>query len=137
MLSGCDVTIGNDKSVSRIHAEIILDPVESLEHVGNRSSYFSSNVRIKDCSKYGTYFERNSSTKEKVRDCPGNETYLKDGDLVSFGTGNATYRYYFVSYSVFSSFWWWEFSSITKLLCVEIIMCADACSAAYEYCPNS
>ncbi|KMT08098.1 hypothetical protein BVRB_6g143500 [Beta vulgaris subsp. vulgaris] len=93
---GCDVTIGNDKSVSRIHAEIILDPVESLEHVGNRSSYFSSNVRIKDCSKYGTYFERNSSTKEKVRDCPGNETYLKDGDLVSFGTGNATYRFSYV-----------------------------------------
>ena len=68
-----------------------MDAMEAFEPVGNRSSV-SSKVRIRDCSKYGTVIMRNSSIKEKVHECPGRETYLKDGDLVLFGPGNASYR---------------------------------------------
>lgn len=92
---GCDVTICNDKSISRIHAEIIVDAMESLGPIENRSSNFSSKVRIRDCSKYGTFFERNG-TRKKILDCPGKEIYLSDGDLVTFGTGNVIYRFSFV-----------------------------------------
>lgn len=92
---GCDVTL-NDKGVSRIHAEIIVDAMESLEPIENRSSTCVSKVRIRDCSKYGTYIVKNSSIKERVDDCPGKEKYLKDGDLVKFGTGELTYRFSYV-----------------------------------------
>ncbi|KNA18946.1 hypothetical protein SOVF_066070 isoform B [Spinacia oleracea] len=92
---GCDV-ICNDKGVSRIHAEIIVEAMESLEPIENRSSRLTSKVRIKDSSKYGTFIVRNSGIKEKVHDCPGKETYLKDGDTVKFGTGDLTYRFSYV-----------------------------------------
>ncbi|KAK9678005.1 hypothetical protein RND81_11G181300 [Saponaria officinalis] len=90
---GCDVTISSDKGVSRIHAEIIVDAMESFEPL---SSVISSKVRIRDCSKYGTVIGRNSEVKERVHECPGREMYLKDGDLLSFGTGTATYRFSYI-----------------------------------------
>ncbi|GMP32327.1 hypothetical protein CsSME_00006133 [Camellia sinensis var. sinensis] len=89
---GCDVIVNKDKGVSRIHAEIVVDVMSSLEHLQNKSSNISSNVRIRDCSKYGTFISKNLGAKEKVHEFPNKEATLKDGDLVSFGTGNATYR---------------------------------------------
>ncbi|KAJ8749634.1 hypothetical protein K2173_026283 [Erythroxylum novogranatense] len=41
-------------------------------------------------------FSRNLGSKDKVHEFPNKETTLKDGDLVSFGAGNATYRFSFV-----------------------------------------
>ncbi|GMH13279.1 hypothetical protein Nepgr_015120 [Nepenthes gracilis] len=90
---GCDVTISKDKGVSRIHAEIFVDAMDCL---ANQSSSVTSNVRIRDCSKYGTFIGQNLSSKEKVHECQGKLTSLKDGDLISFGTGNATFRFSFV-----------------------------------------
>ncbi|KAJ8430089.1 hypothetical protein Cgig2_022691 [Carnegiea gigantea] len=99
---GCEVTISSDKGVPRIHAEIVVDAMEASEPVGNRSCIFST-VWIRDCSTYGTFIERNSSIKEKVHECPGGETYLKNWELVSFGMGNATYRYcYFLEFYLFT-----------------------------------
>ncbi|XP_034682569.1 nijmegen breakage syndrome 1 protein isoform X2 [Vitis riparia] len=93
---GCDVIVKKDKGVSRIHAEIIVDSMISLDPQWNKSSNVSSNVRIRDCSKYGTFINKNLGSKEKLHEFPNKETTLKDGDLVSFGTGNATYRFGFV-----------------------------------------
>ncbi|XP_021746816.1 nijmegen breakage syndrome 1 protein-like isoform X2 [Chenopodium quinoa] len=93
---GCDVNIANDKGVSRIHAEIIVDIMESLKPFDKRSSSVSSKVRIRDCSKYGTFIVKDSGRKEKVHDSPGKEIYLKDGDLVKFGSGDLTYRFSYV-----------------------------------------
>ncbi|XP_074275024.1 nibrin homolog [Silene latifolia] len=90
---GCDVTVGNDKGVSRVHAEIIVDDMEPFDSL---SSSTSSKVRIRDCSKYGTVIDRDSYGKERVHECPGREMYLKDGDLVSFGTGTVTFRFCYV-----------------------------------------
>ncbi|XP_021297903.1 nijmegen breakage syndrome 1 protein isoform X1 [Herrania umbratica] len=79
---GCDIIVHKDKGVSRIHADIIVDDMTK-----------SSQVRIKDLSKYGTLVNKNLSSKKKVHEFPNKETSLEDGDRLSFGTGNATYRF--------------------------------------------
>lgn len=91
---GCDIIINKDKGVSRVHAEILVDEMISLNPFQDKSSKVSTTrVRIKDCSKYGTFINKNLGSKEKVHEFPNKEATLKDGDLVSFGTGNATYRF--------------------------------------------
>ncbi|KAJ8549808.1 hypothetical protein K7X08_033515 [Anisodus acutangulus] len=97
---GCDVIVNKDKGVSRIHAEILIDDMISLDQ-SKKTSNILSKVRIKDCSKYGTFLNRNLDSKEKVHEFPNKEIMLKDGDLVSFGTGNATYRFSYVSFIFF------------------------------------
>ncbi|KAI8536652.1 hypothetical protein RHMOL_Rhmol10G0273800 [Rhododendron molle] len=98
---GCDVIVNKDKGVSRIHAEIVVDEMASLGSLLNKSSNISSKVRIRDFSKYGTFIVKNTGSKEKVHECPNKETSLKDGDLVSFGTGNATYRFCSIPLTIF------------------------------------
>ncbi|XP_016455700.2 nibrin homolog [Nicotiana tabacum] len=98
---GCDVIVNKDKGVSRIHAEIIIDEMSSLDQSLKKPSDISSKVRIRDCSKYGTFLNKNLGLKEKVHEFPNRETMLKDGDLVSFGTGNATYRFSYVPFIFF------------------------------------
>ncbi|KAL5811962.1 hypothetical protein ACOSQ3_026912 [Xanthoceras sorbifolium] len=98
---GCHIIINKDKGVSRIHAEIFVDAMISLNPLQNQSSNVSSNVRIRDCSKYGTFINKNHGSKENVHEFPNKETTLKDGDLVSFGTGNATYRFCYVPLILF------------------------------------
>lgn len=93
---GCDIIIDKDKGVSRIHAEIIIDEMICMDHLDKKASKHSSKVRIRDCSKYGTFINKNLDLKENVHEFPNKEALLKDGDLVSFGTGNATYRFSFV-----------------------------------------
>ncbi|XVE72031.1 hypothetical protein DITRI_Ditri11bG0006000 [Diplodiscus trichospermus] len=83
---GCDIIINKDKGVSRIHAHLTVDEM-------TRSS---SHVRIKDLSKYGTFISKNLSSKQKVHEFPNKQTSLEDGDMLSFGTGNATYRFSYV-----------------------------------------
>ncbi|KAJ4972710.1 hypothetical protein NE237_005884 [Protea cynaroides] len=94
---GCDVIINTDKGVSRIHAELIVDAMTSFDPPQKTSAGCPSQVRIRDCSKYGTFINKKLGTKAKVHDHPNKEMTLKDGELVSFGTGNATYRFSYVS----------------------------------------
>ncbi|XP_010249688.1 PREDICTED: nijmegen breakage syndrome 1 protein isoform X2 [Nelumbo nucifera] len=84
---GCDVIINTDKGVSRIHAEIIVDAMTSFDPHQNRPSGFPLEVRIRDCSKYGTFINKKLGKGAKVHEHPNKEMTLKDGDLVSFGTG--------------------------------------------------
>lgn len=90
-LEGCDVIINKDKGVSRVHAEIVIDAMIALDTQGS-TSHIATKVRIRDCSKYGTFINKDLVSKKKVHEFPSRETTLQDGDLVSFGTGNATYR---------------------------------------------
>ncbi|XP_011096908.1 nijmegen breakage syndrome 1 protein isoform X2 [Sesamum indicum] len=94
---GCDIIVNKDKGVSRVHAEIIVDEMICMDHLPKRHSNSSSKVRIRDCSKYGTFINKNLGSNEKVHDLPNRETMLKDGDIVAFGTGNAKYRFSFIS----------------------------------------
>lgn len=93
---GCDVIISKDKGVSRVHAEIVVDALEHLDQRKKKSSDINTKVRIRDCSKYGTFITRGDDSKEKVHESPSKEIVLKEGDLLSFGTGNAAYRYLFL-----------------------------------------
>ncbi|XXG86742.1 hypothetical protein AAC387_Pa11g1575 [Persea americana] len=81
----CDVIIQNDKGVSRIHAELVVDAMTSWDPL-NISSSFLSDVRIIDKSKYGTFINKEKGSKP-LNEFPNKETTLKNGDLVSFGTG--------------------------------------------------
>ncbi|KAJ8625237.1 hypothetical protein MRB53_033767 [Persea americana] len=90
----CDVIIQNDKGVSRIHAELVVDAMTSWDPL-NISSSFLSDVRIIDKSKYGTFINKEKGSKP-LNEFPNKETTLKNGDLVSFGTGNAVFRFSFV-----------------------------------------
>ncbi|XP_047322630.1 nijmegen breakage syndrome 1 protein [Impatiens glandulifera] len=90
---GCDVIVKMDKGVSRVHAEILVDEMTSSDNLRNINNEMSSQVRLRDCSKYGTFVTKKQGVKEKVQEFPGKEITLKDGDLVSFGTGSAMYRF--------------------------------------------
>ncbi|XP_042507822.1 nijmegen breakage syndrome 1 protein isoform X2 [Macadamia integrifolia] len=93
---GCDVIINSDKGVSRLHAELIVDAMTSFGPLQKISAGCPSQVCIRDCSKYGTFINKKLGSNAKVHEQPNKETTLKDGDLVIFGTGNATYRFSYV-----------------------------------------
>ncbi|KAF4396857.1 hypothetical protein F8388_004825 [Cannabis sativa] len=97
---GCDIIITKDKGVSRVHAEIFVDEMTSANPPHTKTSNLSNKVRIKDCSKYGTFINKSLGSMEKVHEFPGKETVLTDGNLISFGTGNATYRFSFVPFII-------------------------------------
>ncbi|XVF20449.1 hypothetical protein REPUB_Repub12eG0001300 [Reevesia pubescens] len=54
---GCDIIIHNDKGVSRIHAHLIVDQMTQ-----------SSQLGIKDLSKYGTFVNKNLTSNRKVHE---------------------------------------------------------------------
>ncbi|PWA59004.1 nijmegen breakage syndrome 1 [Artemisia annua] len=89
---GCDIIVNKDKGVSRVHAELVVDAMVVLDDTKKKSS----GVRIRDCSKYGTFVKKPVGVKEKVHEFPNKEMMLDESDLVSFGTGNATYRFSYV-----------------------------------------
>ncbi|CAN8269820.1 unnamed protein product [Cochlearia groenlandica] len=91
---GCDIIINKDKGVSRIHAELTLDSTAvSTSRRNKKSNDISFVIRVKDCSKYGTFIKTDLCTKEKVHELPNQEKILKQGDVITFGTGSATYRF--------------------------------------------
>lgn len=63
------------------------------------SDKFSSGVRVIDKSKYGTFVSEDSGSKV-VRLVRNKDTVLKDGDLVTFGTSNAAFRWIMGLFSV-------------------------------------
>ncbi|CAL9219329.1 unnamed protein product [Arabidopsis halleri] len=87
---GCDIIINKDKGVSRIHAELTFDSTTSRRDKSSDTSSFV--IRVKDCSKYGTFIKTDLGTKYKVHELPNKEKILQDGDVIAFGTGSATYR---------------------------------------------
>lgn len=87
----CDIIVQTDTSVSRVHAEIIVDKMTFIDPSHSGSGTFPSYVRIVDRSRYGTSVNREFGA-EGVRLRKDQEAKLKDGDLVTFGTGNATVR---------------------------------------------
>nr|XP_043640191.1 nijmegen breakage syndrome 1 protein [Erigeron canadensis]XP_043640192.1 nijmegen breakage syndrome 1 protein [Erigeron canadensis]XP_043640193.1 nijmegen breakage syndrome 1 protein [Erigeron canadensis] len=89
---GCDIIVNKDKGVSRVHAEMVFDEMVSIDNTKKKSC----GIRIRDCSKYGTFVKKPVGSKEKVHEFPNKEMILDDEDLISFGTGNATYRFTYV-----------------------------------------
>lgn len=97
----CDVIVQTDTSISRNHAEIVVDKMISLDSSGVGSDKFSSCVRIIDKSKYGTFVSKESGNKV-VRLVKNKDTVLNDGNLVTFGTSSATFRFCYVPIKIFN-----------------------------------
>eukprot|EP01027_Heterolobosea_sp_BB2_P018021 GEZU01025448.1.p1 GENE.GEZU01025448.1~~GEZU01025448.1.p1 ORF type:complete len:117 (+),score=10.24 GEZU01025448.1:74-424(+) len=78
---GCDITIETDKSISRNHAEIVVDQlkVEDIGDTGTRPK-----ISIVDLSKYGTYV---NGTK-----CPKMPVELQDGAIIRVGVYSTFYK---------------------------------------------
>lgn len=78
----CDIIIQTDTSISRNHAEIV---VESMSTSG------SSPVHLIDKSKYGTFKRKESGSNCQLVKNKGE--VIDNGDFITFGTSNATFRF--------------------------------------------
>lgn len=92
----CDMIIQTDRGVSRLHAEIIVDAMcPTLSHDGSTCT----NVHVRDHSKFGTFVNKKDASKA-VHSRPNKVETLKDGDVISFGTGNASFRWICLAYEM-------------------------------------
>ncbi|CAL4925551.1 unnamed protein product [Urochloa decumbens] len=90
----CDIIVQADTSISRVHAEIAIEKMVAWDpHSGGPAS--PSYVRVVDRSKYGTFVNKVHGTQGS-RLHKDEDVMLTDGDAVTFGTGNATFRLSFV-----------------------------------------
>uniref|UniRef100_A0A0D3HEY3 Nibrin homolog n=1 Tax=Oryza barthii TaxID=65489 RepID=A0A0D3HEY3_9ORYZ len=90
----CDVIVQTDTSISRVHAEIVVEKMVAWDPQSGAPAN-PSYVRVVDRSKYGTFFNKVQGTQGS-RLHKDEDAMLADGDTVTFGTGNATFRLSFV-----------------------------------------
>lgn len=93
----CAVTIQTDKTISRVHAEIIVEAAPSWNALQCFSGIPSPEIRLKDLSKFGTFVNKEICSKP-VYSLANKETILCNGDLITFGTNNTTFRLNFVPF---------------------------------------
>lgn len=93
----CAVVIQTDKTISRVHAEIIVEAASSWNAFQCFSSVPSPEIRMKDLSKFGTFVNKEICSKP-VFSFANKETILSNGDLITFGTNNTTFRLNFVPF---------------------------------------
>lgn len=86
----CDVIVQTDTSISRVHAEIVVEKMVAWDPQSGAPAN-PSYVRVVDRSKYGTFFNKVQGTQGS-RLHKDEDAMLADGDTVTFGTGNATFR---------------------------------------------
>lgn len=85
----CAVTINTDKTVSRLHADIIVGP--SLTVLPTEGAIPRPSIKIKDLSKFGTFINKQHES-HPIKDLPDAEAPLKDGDIVTFGSTHCSFR---------------------------------------------
>lgn len=93
----CAVAIQTDKTISRVHAEIIVEAASSWNASQCFSSVPSPEIHLKDLSKFGTFVNKEICSKP-VFSLANKETILSNGDLITFGTNNTTFRLNFVPF---------------------------------------
>nr|CAD1836228.1 unnamed protein product [Ananas comosus var. bracteatus] len=79
----CDVIVQTDTSISRVHAEIVVEKMVSRDPSHTVSADFPSHVYIVDRSKYGTSINKESGN-DGSRINKDQQVVLKDGTLFSF-----------------------------------------------------
>lgn len=87
----CDVIVQADTSISRVHAEIAIEKMVAWD-LNSGAPASPSYVRVVDRSKYGTFVNKVHGTQGS-RLHKDEDVMLTDGDTVTFGTGNATFRW--------------------------------------------
>ncbi|CAN6293157.1 unnamed protein product [Urochloa humidicola] len=90
----CHVIVQADTSISRVHAEIAIEKMVAWDPRSGAPAS-PSYVRVVDRSKYGTFVNKVQGTQGS-RLHKDEDVMLTDGDTVTFGTGNATFRLSFV-----------------------------------------
>ncbi|WOL16873.1 nijmegen breakage syndrome 1 protein isoform X1 [Canna indica] len=96
----CDVVVQMDTSISRVHAEIVVDKMTSQDLSGSMITGDPSCVNIIDRSKFGTVINKELGT-DATRLKKNQVVMLKDGDYITFGTANATFRFSYVPFNIF------------------------------------
>jgi len=76
---GTDIVV-EDKSVSRKHAELTVQPSQDVTNINNQSK-----LLVKDCSKFGTFLK-----KERI-----SQQELVDGDQIRFGVSGSWYQVFY------------------------------------------
>uniref|UniRef100_A0A0D9XKV9 Nibrin homolog n=1 Tax=Leersia perrieri TaxID=77586 RepID=A0A0D9XKV9_9ORYZ len=95
----CDVIVQTDPSISRVHAEIAVEKMVAWDPKSGAPAS-PSYVRVVDRSKYGTFVNKVQGTQGN-RLHKDEDAMLSDGDALTFGTGNATFRLSFVPIVVY------------------------------------
>lgn len=96
---GCDILVPTDTSISRVHAEITIEKMVAWDPQSGAPAT-PSYVSVVDRSKYGTFVNKVQGTQGS-RPRKDEEVMLADGDTVTCGTGNTTFRFSFVPIVVF------------------------------------
>ncbi|GAQ81046.1 hypothetical protein KFL_000690240 [Klebsormidium nitens] len=89
----CTVTINTDKTVSRLHADIIVGPSPTV--LSPEGAIPRPFIKIKDLSKFGTFINKQHES-HPIKDLPDAEAHLKDGDIVTFGSTHCSFRLTFI-----------------------------------------
>lgn len=94
MLSAdCYIIIQTDKTISRLHANLITEEAEAPKIDLNDVAHIPRMpFRVHDFSKFGTFVNKQPGSKP-VNSLPGSEASLNDGDVVTFGTNKTSFRY--------------------------------------------
>lgn len=94
----CTVVINSDKSVSRIHAELVIGGTPQWDPdtaAANPDGIPRPAVTLRDKSKLGSFANKGPGVGP-VLEMPGRQVALHEGDTVTFGTGRATFRLTFL-----------------------------------------
>lgn len=94
----CDI-VQTETSISRVHAEIAVEKMVAWEPRSGAPASPSC-VSVVDRSKYGTFVNKVQGTQgSRLR--KDEVVMLSDGDTMTFGNGNMTFRFSFVPIVVF------------------------------------
>uniref|UniRef100_A0A452YHB1 FHA domain-containing protein n=1 Tax=Aegilops tauschii subsp. strangulata TaxID=200361 RepID=A0A452YHB1_AEGTS len=94
----CDI-VQTETSISRVHAEIAVEKMVAWEPRSGAPASPSC-VSVVDRSKYGTFVNKVQGTQgSRLR--KDEVVVLSDGDTVTFGNGNMTFRFSFIPIVVF------------------------------------
>lgn len=95
----CYITIQIDKSISRLHAQLITEEARaSRKDVHDVADIPRMPLKVQDLSKFGTFVNKLPDSKPVASSGPDKEAPLNDGDVVTFGTLQTSFRYLWISF---------------------------------------
>jgi hypothetical protein len=95
IVAHCYMTIQRDKTISRLHANLITEEAKAPKsEINDVADIPRMTLRVHDLSKFGTFVNKQPGSKP-LTSAPGCEAALNDGDVVTFGTKKTSFRYLF------------------------------------------
>uniref|UniRef100_A0A7I4FNP2 FHA domain-containing protein n=1 Tax=Physcomitrium patens TaxID=3218 RepID=A0A7I4FNP2_PHYPA len=95
---GCYITIQTDKTISRLHANLITEEAKAPKtDVNDAANVPRMPLKVHDLSKFGTFVNKHPGSKP-LNSVPLCEAPLNDGDLITFGTNKTSFRVEFIPF---------------------------------------